>query len=254
MSVSLPPPFDPLSTRIGVALAIAIPAALLAGLPAALRLSSAAQVSLPYAWAILAGVAAPPLVALGFLGRRAARGWRAIGPDDAGLRLAAAGGWLAWTGLLADRVGAMLRAKTHHHALAAVTFAIAIAVVAGVLALVSRRILALLRDLDRRHETLARSLAVLWVAAPLCGLVLALRAAAPDLSPGARATIIDGAAFLLGGILASRTVESAPRPIAAAGPLVFAVLMTLAVMGLHEPSVLSGLDAVAPLLARWVPH
>lgn len=254
MSVSLPPPSEPQMTRVGVAVALVVPAAAVAVLPAALRLANAATVSLPQAWAALAGLVALPLVAIGFLGRRAARGWRAIGPDDAGLRLAAAGGWLAWTGLLAVRVGAMLRAKTHHHALAAVTFAIAIAVLAAVLALVSRRILALLRDLDARRETLARALAVAWVAAPLFGIVLALRAAAPDLSPGARATIIDGAALFLGGVIASRTVEAAPRPIVFGGPFVVAALGALAVMTLHESPVRSALEAVAPLLARFVPH
>lgn len=254
MSLSLPPPSAPLSARVGAALALAVPAALVAVLPAALRLASDASWSLVRAWPLLGGIAIVPIALLGLVGRRAYLGWRALGPDDAGLRLAVACGGIGWLGLLADRLGAVLRAKTHHHALAGVTFALAIVVFGAVLVLVSRRILALLRDLEPRYETLARLIAVAWAAAPVIGLVLALRAAAPDLAPEARAAVIDGAALVLGTILASRTIAT-PRPaLAVAGPLACALLLLVAGIGLREPNLRASLDGAAPLLARLIPQ
>ncbi|CAN5393735.1 hypothetical protein BH09MYX1_BH09MYX1_63100 [soil metagenome] len=254
MSASLPPTAAPFSTRLGGALAVAVPASMIAAVPAALRLSESGALSLVHAWALLTGLVVLPVAILGLVGRRAYLGWCGLGPDEAGLRLAAAFGWLAWTALLADRVGAILRAKTHHHALAGVTFSLAIIVTAMVLALVARRVFVLLRDLDRRHETLTRAVAIVWVAVPIFGLVLAFRAAAPDLAPDARATVIDGAALALGAIVASRSLASPQRALVVGGPVVFLTLLAIGIAGLRGVETRGALDAAAPLLARLVVH
>ncbi len=253
MTPSIPPPAAPFSLRLGAALALAVVAATVVAVPAALRVASSASVSFVVAWALVAGLAAPPIALLGLVGRRAYLGWRALGPDDAGLRLAVAFGWLAWLGLLADRLGAVLRAKTHHHALAAVTFALAVFALALVLALVARRITSLLRSLEARSETTARLVAVAWAAVPVFGLVVAVRAAAPELGPDARAAIVDGTALFLGGVLASRTILAPRRLFASAGALAFVALLGVAAGSLRTDQVRGGVAGATPLLSWCAP-
>jgi hypothetical protein len=253
MTTSMPPPpTTSLPIRIGMALALAVAAAGVVAVPTALRVAGAAAIGFPIAWALVTGLVAPPIALLGLVGRRAYLGWRAFGPDDAGLRLAVALGWLAWLGLLADRLGAVLRAKTHHHALAAVTFALAVLVLALVLALVARRILVLLRSLEVRAETSSRLVAIVWAAVPLFALVMVLRTAAPELGADARAAIVDGAALLLGGILASRTVVTPRRIAAAAGAVAFVALVGLAV--LQTPQVRGSVAGATPLFTWYGSH
>lgn len=253
MSPSIPPPSAPLFQRAGTALAGAAFGAVLAAVPPALRIAQGSDVSVVYAVPLVAGLVAIPVVVLGLVGRRAHGGWVALGPDEGGLRISVAIGWLAWLAFVALRFGAVLRAKTHHHALASVTFALGVMVAAAFLALVARRGLTLLQSLAQRAETLPRLLAIGWVVLPLLGILLALRSAAPDLEMDARAGIIDGAALFVGAMVAARPIMPS-RVTAGIGALAFLVLLAAAASGLVHASVLAEVREGAPLLGRCLPH
>jgi len=187
-------------TRFGGTVSVAMIAALLASMPATMRIREGG-VDLLRGWLTLGGLAIAPMLLLIPLARLAREGLRGVsqqaGESRALERTAAAmvfaGTWLWFLSAL----GAQLREKTHHRALGAVTFAIGAAVAFVAIALVARRlalILTTLRDKNRQLGTGAALAAIVLSAA-----VLALRVArgAPELDEGARAMLVDGFAFAL---------------------------------------------------------
>ena len=249
----LPPEAPPL-VRVGHALATAVLCALAAVAPAALRLASHTEptMGLPRAWILLAGLAVLPLAFASALLRGAAAGFRGLGPDAAGGRLVGSLAWGAWMLAFLYALGATLRAKTHHHALAGVTFALT-ALAAGLFfALLARRLRSVLRSLDESaHAMSARALTGLSIGLPLLLLAFALRHAGPDLDAPMRATIVDGAALGIAALLGARLELPSRRELGALGlPLAFA-LSGLAVWMLRDPTTREAFDGNAPALA-WL--
>jgi len=197
-------------TRFGGTVSVAMIAALLASMPATLRLREGGVDLLP-AWLTLGGLAIAPMLLLIPLARLAREGLRSVwqqGESRALERTAAAmvfaGTWLWFLSAL----GAQLREKTHHHALGGVTFAIAAAVALVAIALVARRLAVILTTLREKRRALGTGAAL--AAIVLSAAILALRIArgAPELDESARAMLVDGLAFALAlAFFARKTFE-----------------------------------------------
>ena len=198
-------------TRFGGTVSVAMFAALLASMPATLRMH-AGGVDLVSAWLTLGGLAIAPMLLLIPLARLAREGLRGVsqqsGESRALERTAAAmvfaGTWLWFLSAL----GAQLREKTHNRALGAVTFAIVAAISLVAIALVARRLAVILTAL--RDERRALGTAAALAAIVLSAAILALRVArgAPELGDDARAMLVDGFAFALAlAFFARKTFE-----------------------------------------------
>jgi hypothetical protein len=176
-------------------------AAALASIPAAVRIAEAGE-NLVMAWALLVAIALVPMLILVPIFRAAREGLRAWAGDGAREKIIAFALWLgAFVALLA-RFGALLRAKTHHHALAGVTFAIGALVIGVVLGLFAAR----------GVQWARRGGVSPPVVTGLVGttIIIALaRAIPPALSPVARAAAVDAVgAFVALIVGASRTLET----------------------------------------------
>src|SRR5260370_19944491 len=131
MPASAPPPLGPhdeggsLVLRFGTAVGLAAGAALAPALPATMRISGALASGhgLGHVWLALAAATLGPMVAAIVVLRGAREGLRAFGGSGAGLRIYGVGLWLASLLVGLSLFGGILRATTHHHALAGVTFA-----------------------------------------------------------------------------------------------------------------------------------
>lgn len=228
--------------RIGNATFAAALAAALASLPAALRLAQA-DGSFPMAWALLAAIALVPMAILVPLFRAAREGLRAWGGDGLGERIAGFGAWLGAMLIFMLRFGTALRAKTHHHALAGVTFAVGALVIAVVLGIVAVRLVRWAAT-DRERGSGVHTV-VFGVVIAVVALVL-FRSIPTSLSAEARGAAIDGTAALVASILAaSKTLEAKPR-LARLGGLLAAAFVILA---LFSSASLLALVPLAPLHA-----
>ena len=244
----------PALLRVGQALATAVLCALAAVTPAALRLASHTEptMGLPRAWLLLTGLVVLPMAFASALLRRAGAGFRGLGPDAAGGRLVGTLAWGAWMLAFLDVLGATLRAKTHHHALAGVTFAL-VALGAGLFfALLGRRLTNAVRSLDQAaHAPLARVLTVVAIGLPLLLLAYALRHAGPDLDAPLRASIVDGSALAITALFGARLELPSRRELGALGLPVALVLVGLATWMLQDGATREAVDGNAPALA-WL--
>jgi len=198
-------------TRFGGTVSVAMIAALLAAMPASLRMRGGG-VDILSAWLTLGGLAIAPMLLLIPLTRMAREGLRGVaqqGGESRALERTAAAMVFAGTWLwFLSALGAQLREKTHHRALGAVTFAIIAAVALVAIALVARRLAIILTTLREKRRDLGTGAAVAVVV--LSAAVLALRVArgAPALDEGARAMLVDGFAFALAlAFFARKTFE-----------------------------------------------
>ena len=241
-------------TRFGGTVTVATLAALVASLPATMRMNEGG-VDLVRAWLTLGGLAIAPMLILVPLARYAREGLRGVatsgeqpGESRALERTAAAmvfaGTWLWFLSAL----GAQLRDKTHHRALGAVTFAIGAVVALVAIALVARRLAAILGTLREKRRDLGTAASVAAIVLSAAVLALRLARGGPELDQVARAMLVDGFAFALAvAFFARKTFEErvlVPRlgPPAAVCILVVA-MHTLAT---SEPAIRS-LEHLCPL-------
>ena len=241
-------------THLASALGVAIPAAFIASFPAAVRCSASATstVGLVSAWPALAGLLVVPMALSIVLSRGARVGLTELAagshllaassaptashdaesddvavdslgvpvvadehvPARASLLLAAYVGWGALVCAGLAPLGAVLRARTHHHGLAGVTFAVLGVMYAFGAALAVRRALELVAATAPRTQRI--TLGVFWsglgLAVLLLGAVGGLHSAAPDTTAAtsASALVVDLFAFVLAAAFASRPLQ-APR-------------------------------------------
>jgi hypothetical protein len=262
MSASAPPPprseeeGASLVVRFGAALGLATAASLVCSAPAALRLSAAVAAGQPgqlglRLWLALAASALGPMVAAIIVLRGAAEGMRAFVGPGAWLRAFGAGVWIASLLVALTWFGSLLRATTHHHALAGVTYAFGALVIAVGLGLVSLRLVSILGNLSPAARSLAfggLGGAVVVVLAAMA--VRFVRAASHDsASAVAAATVVDVFAFALAGFLASRRTLGGPRILALVGPPLAVVILATGISSLRDEAIRQAIADRAPAFA-----
>lgn len=240
--------------RFGTVVGVAFVVAVIGTAPAALRLAKdLPDAGLFSSWSILAAAAFIPSMVLVALFRAARRGARSFLTDRAlvhGIKLFTFG---AMAPPFVVTFGAILRAKTHHHALAGVTFAIVVAV--GFLAFFAfaTRFSALFESRGARLTKLgfgitfvAFLVSVAWVG------LKASRAGGP-----AAGAFLDVLALLLASGLGSRRGFADARVLAFVGPPLAAVLVAFGVSTTRELAQPLGgargdVAVYAPVLDRFV--
>jgi len=243
---SRPPESPPLPflQRAGSLLGAGAIAASLASVPAALRVASAAS---PLgAWlAIVACILVPAITAVAVV-RGARDGWSAFEGADAGVDAAGVVAWTLATLIALAALGAGLRATTHHHGLAGVTFGITGAAVGAVIALFTRRAV----SLTKRASPPARFIVLGGAFASLIIVVVTLAArlqAVAPFSPRASALLVDAMAFAIAVTLLSKRTFTRATWLARAG-----VPLSLGLFALGF-AVLSRSPAVAAAIAEHAP-
>ncbi len=240
---------SPWLVRFGGTVGAATLAALLASIPAALRLQEAG-VDVIRAWLTPSGLAIAPmllLVPLARLARDGLRGFLSADGARALERVAAAmvfaGTWLWFLSAL----GAQLREKTHHRALGAVTFALAALGSMVVLALVARRLAVILATLRDKHRAIGTAAAIAAITLSALALALRLGRGAPVLAPEVRATLVDGLAFALALAFAARKSLEARTLVARIGPPAAVCILVLAMHTLATTNAVVALEQTCPL-------
>jgi hypothetical protein len=254
MDSDLPEEHIPVTTRFGTAVGLAVVASALASGPAALRVSSAPD-GASGAWPALAAALFFPMLGAIYLLRRTRQGVRAFAGTGAEIR---ALGLFLFSALLVVTMallGAGLRATTHHHALAGVTFAIVTFVAALVLAPISAHTARIVV----RWVTEKKVIRVATAGAFLIGgaLLVALSAArvgsGASLTAPAAAVVVDLLAFAMAALLASRPDLKNRRILAIFGPPVAAALFALGLATLHASAPLdTAIHERAPAFALLV--
>jgi hypothetical protein len=202
-------------------------------LPAALRAASFdPAVDRIGAWVALTGVGVVPCALLAGVFRGAYAGMRAFGGEGAQARAAAVGAWLILLLVSLSGYGAMLRATTHHHALAGATFAIGALVLTLVCAFAASRIGALVR---RASEDAQKVLA----ATIFVALFIAIGMVASRLGREEGAPVVDAMALLLALVFAAQPGFAGKKALAIAGPPMAVILFALGIATLRSSA---GLD------------
>ncbi|MEO6575060.1 MAG: hypothetical protein ABIP89_14545, partial [Polyangiaceae bacterium] len=137
-------------------------------------------------------------------------------------------------------LGAILRATTHHHALAGVTFALVTIVAALVLAPISGRTANILATwvAEKKVSHLVMAGAFVVASMPVVAVIVARLGSGASLSRPAAAVIVDLLAFAIAALLASRPELKDRRILAIFGPPVAAALFALGLTTLHTSALL----------------
>ena len=219
--------------RLGESLLLGTGAAIVASLPAAVRISSAGP-SFLGAWLACAALTALPLAVAVGVGRTARRAWLELAEGDGRPIAVGVAIWVALCLPAFAILGSVLRTVTHHRALGGVTFAILAIALAVVAAITAWRVVTFALDLLARRPL--RRVPMLSAALILFALVLATPAGRTlpttglgiaALSPAARAALVDGGLALVAAVLAV-AVDIAPewrKRFAMAGGPVLALLV-----------------------------
>ena len=204
-------------TRAGTAFLGGAGSALVATVPAALRVVEAGGFF--DRWTALAACTMLPATAMVFILRGARRGLASFSGPAVVARVAALLSWALSLLVFFTAFGTLLRQKTHHHALAGVTFAITALVASVVLALVWHRIAAFFagRGSTTQRVALAAAAGSLLVFFLALGTSLARGAAEGKASP-LGACVVDLLAVTIASGLFSRPEITRSRWLAAAGP------------------------------------
>jgi hypothetical protein len=236
--------------RFGALVGLAAATALVCTLPAMVRVSAALAGSAPAvrAWSALGAAALGPMGIALFVLRRARQELRALSEPGTQMRLFGLGLWLALLFITLAIFGDVLRATTHHHALAGVTFgcgALGLAVGWG---LVCARLVAMLRGVSAEARRLAIVLLGGGAIATIAYLGLRfLSVASRDASSSAAvATVVDVLAFSITALLASLDWRLALKPLAIVGPPVAVFLGALGITTLRDPPVREAIGEHAP--------
>jgi hypothetical protein len=240
--------------RFGSAVGAGALGSLIATAPAMLRLDGAAGVCSPFgAWTLLIATTLLPMALLVLALQRARSGFLALGRrKDRGF-LAPLFAWLASTFVALTCLGAFLRARTHHHALAGVTFAITGLALSLVLALVWTRLAAQMRRAPSAVQWATPIvLGTGFVGALAWALYASTRTATAPVLAMQRLRLVDGFAFVMGALIASRRPFVNRRALALLGPPLAAIALVLGVSSIRTcPSLCDVLSGQAPAVG-WI--
>ncbi|MGH7285145.1 MAG: hypothetical protein ACRELY_26785 [Polyangiaceae bacterium] len=233
--------------RFGSLVGVALVAAFVASAPAALRTWDTSG-----AWLALAALDFVPIFFAVIVFRHARVGLRVFAGPDAAERSLAIAVWLVLAVVSFSLLGAVLRATTHHHPLAGVTFAIVACAGALLLMPMSRRIVEIALGWLRRGARARLALAFVILGTIVGLLVLRLLHALPvesALSPTASEIVVDAFAFALVAFLASNpAIQDTRKParyfspqktLALIGPPAAVVLLATSLLRLESSSALT---------------
>jgi hypothetical protein len=246
-------PSAPWLHRAGSVLGAGAVAASLAAVPASLRIAHDASVPLLGAWLAVVACAMLPAIAFVAILRGARRGLQAFAGPDAPLVFVAGIAWCASTFAALAAFGAVLRATTHHHALAGVTFALGGLALGFAFFVLARRFVAIARAVSPRARYAWGGLVVGGASAAL--LMAALRLvssgpAQPPLSPTASAVLVDLLAFAIAvGFLSRRAFARAAWLARAGIPLAVGLFVLGGAMLFQSSTVRTQLRERAPVFA-----
>jgi hypothetical protein len=259
MSAPVPPPSSRIDDhgspahRFGALVGLATVGTLACTLPAALRVSAALTGASPVvrAWSALVATTLVPMCLAVAVLRGAWSAWRDLGEAASPPRVFGVGLWVAGLFVWMVLFGGFLRATTHHHALAGVTYAFGALALAGGWGLVCWRTAAIFAGFAEKTQPLAMAslgvplfVAILYIAVRF--LVVASRDASSAL---AAATVIDVFAFCLAGLFGSADWRLMRRLLAAIGPPLALFLGALGLTTLGDPAVLQAIREHAPAFA-----
>ncbi len=241
--------------RFGTAVGVAAVAAMAGALPAALRVGAGlGQDGTGRVWTGLAAASLVPMVGTVVVLRGAREGLRAFGGTGADLRAYGVALWAASLLAALALLGGMLRATTHHHALAGVTFAFGAIGAAVGLALLCARVVAILREAPasvRHGIALALGVCLFAVLGGIGELFHHAASKEPASAPAA-GMIVDVLAFSLAALFAARRSLTGRRAVALVGPPVAVAIAALGFSALGDASLRTAIDDRAPAFAAVV--
>ncbi len=217
--------------RFGSACAVAVAVAVAASLPATLRTVATGAGGITHTWLALAAAAAAPALLVVLLLRSARAGARGfnLSPGFALTLLL----WILSSYASLSLIGASLRANTHHHALAGVTFTIVAFVTLAILFLLARRVAHILATV------FVRGTRFIVLGTALITVAILSVSIARNAHEHAHA-LLDGLGLLLFAALGSRP-EFVRRRVAQAGPPLLAITLGLGVWALRSSPALRDL-------------
>jgi hypothetical protein len=236
--------------RLGTVVGGGVLAAIVSSLPAELRMGDGGSVVRAIEqWLALAALLTPLAVVVVAVIRRGRVGLRILAGDRGPLFAAAALWWAVLELGVLSIFGSVLRAKTHHHGLAGVTFAI-LALFSGlaIALLASRGVRMLLRMPPGGHRV------ALIVAASAAFIVVGLIGIRTSRATGLHtaAALVDCVALVVSAAIASSRAMSKWRPLAVGGVPVAVGILLLGIACIHaEPDLKQILAEGAPVQA-WV--
>lgn len=235
-------------TRVATLLGVSALASLVAAIPAAIRIANAdAGASGARVWLALAAGAVLPAAASVAILRGARGGLRAFGGDGGGARTFGFGLWLVATFATLVLYGGVLRATTHHHALAGVTFALGALVIAGASALLVGRFVAIAQTQSPGARTVLFGVLTFVVTFVLIG---GAAPAARVILPRTGGLLLDGLAFAIAVAFASQATFADRRALAFLGPPVAASVLAFGFAIVHiSPTLADAIHERAPLFA-----
>jgi hypothetical protein len=235
-----------LLTRFGTVVGGGVAAALLASLPAVMRIGDGGSAARALdEWVATASLLTPvAILAVGVL-RRARHGLRLLVGDHTVALAAAVLWWAVIESSVLAAFGAVLRAKTHHHGLAGVTFAAA-ALVSGVLvALLAARGGRMIERMPPAARRIGIGLAS--AAAFLVVLLVGIRTARAE-GMHTAAGLVDVLALAVTSAVASARPLSRLRAVALVGVPLSVLVVVLGFSALHRsPSLETAILDAAPI-------
>jgi FtsH-binding integral membrane protein len=237
-------------TRFGTVVGGGVIAAAASSLPAELRMGDGGSIVRAIEqWLALAALLTPLAILVVAVLRRGRAGLRILAGDRGPLFAAAALWWAVLELGILSVFGAVLRAKTHHHGLAGVTFAI-LALVSGLVVamLAVRGVRMLLRMPPGGHRV------ALIVAASAAFIVISLIGIRTSRAAGLHtaAALVDTLALVVSSAIASTRAMARWRPLAVGGvPIAVAILLLGYACVRAEPDLKELLAEGAPVQA-WV--
>jgi hypothetical protein len=237
-------------TRFGTVVGGGVLAAAASSLPAELRMGDGGSIlRATEQWLALTALLTPLAILTVAVFRRGRAGLRILAGDRGPLFAAAALWWAVLELGILSVFGSVLRAKTHHHGLAGVTFAI-LALVSGlVVAMLAVRGVRMLLRMPPGGHRIAH-----MVAGAAAFLVVALVGIRTSRATGLHtaAALVDSLALVVSSAIASTRAMARWRPLAVGGvPMAVAILLLGFACVRAEPDLKDLLAEGAPVQA-WV--
>lgn len=238
-------------TRFGAVVAGGVLSAILASLPAALRMGDGGLVGRALEqWLALAALLTFPAILAVFIAKRARTGMKMLAGDRAPIVVTGLLWWCVLELMVLSIFGGLLRKHTHHHGLAGVTFA-AFAIVSGAsIAVLAIRAARLLARVEPRLQRMA--LGVTGGAVFVAIVIVGVRTGQAPALPTAAALVDVSALVLAASVLSSRAVAQV-KAITIGGVPAGVLLLILGISTLiAEPQIRESIAARAPMHAWFL--